>query len=238
MSLRYALVSDVGSLRERNEDSARAVPERGLFVVADGMGGHVGGDIASQLAVERFVETVLERPEPSGDEETSQVLLAAARAANAEVLRCAAERRLWGMGTTLTGALVRGRNVSLVHVGDSRAYLANQKLTQLTRDHTVVSMLVGSGILSESEAHLHPERHVLVQAVGTQIQVEPDVLHTRIPRSTSLLLCSDGLHDVVPPETILECTQTSDLQEAAAALIAAANACGGPDNITVILIAP
>jgi PPM family protein phosphatase len=238
VSLRYAVLSDVGSIRERNEDSARAVPERGLFVVCDGMGGHVGGDVASQLAVQRFVDAVLEKPEPNGNDEAAQLLLAAARVANTEVLRAAAERRLWGMGTTLTAALVRGRNVSIVHVGDSRAYFANQKLVQLTRDHTVVSMLVGSGILSEQEAHLHPERHVLVQAVGTQIQIEPDVVHARFPRSTSLLLCSDGLHDVVPAETMLACMQSSDLQKAAAALISAANACGGPDNITVALIAP
>jgi len=238
MSLRYALASDRGSVREGNEDSVRAVPDRSLFLVADGMGGHVGGEVASQVAADRFIEVVLEHPVPSRTRDEIAIMRAAMLAANDEVLKVAARQGLWGMGTTLTAALIRGRTATIAHAGDSRGYLAHRSLKQLTRDHTMVAMLVESGALTESESHLHPDRHVLIQAVGTQPDLEPDVFQVRIPRRAQLLLCTDGLHDVLPAPTLLACAQTPDLEAGVARLVEAANAHGGPDNITVVLVRP
>jgi len=234
--MRYALATDVGSLRENNEDRARALPEQGIFVVADGMGGHIAGEIASQVAVDGFVEAVTRQKRPRRIRDEVPLLAEAAQAANTAVVEAAESQGLIGMGTTLTGVIIRGRTVTLAHVGDSRAYLANRKIRLLTRDHTMAALLVHSGVLSEAEAMQHPDRHVLTQAVGTARHIEPDAFQVRMPRATQLLLCTDGLYDVVPEEEIRKLVRSGDLEHGARALIEAANANGGPDNITVILV--
>jgi len=238
VSLRYAVGSDVGSVRENNEDHVRVVPERGLFVVADGMGGHVAGEVASRVAVESFIEAVAKQPRPRRIKDEIAILEAAVHAANNAVMDTAQARGLIGMGTTLTAALIRGRTATIAHIGDSRAYLANDKLWMVTQDHTMAALMVQSGLLSEHDAAAHPERHVLTQAIGTGRTIEPDVFQTRLPRATRILLCSDGLYDVVPAIEILQLMQDPDLDATVPALIQAAKAHGGPDNITVVLIDP
>jgi protein phosphatase len=167
------------------------------------------------------------------------VLAQAMTDANQAVLRKAADHQLYGMGTTLTAVLIRGRMVSVAHVGDTRAYFVREDSLQvITRDHTVVGLMVQTGLLGEEEAHLHPDRHMLLQALGTQEAVEADVFQARIPGGTRILLSSDGLHDVVPAGEILQYACDPDLERAALGLIGAANAHGGPDNITVVLIEP
>jgi len=235
----HAHASDRGCVRENNEDHVRVVPERGLYVVADGMGGHVGGEVASALAVSHLVESVCARPRPRRLAEEAALLGEACLSANQAVLREATTRALHGMGTTLTAVLVRGRSVTVAHVGDSRAYFVKpHSLQAITRDHTIVALLVENGMLGAEEAHTHPDRHVLTQALGTSETIEPDIFQLRIPRDTRLLLSSDGLHDVVSSERIHELARGPDLEQAAAALIDAARQSGGPDNITVVLVEP
>ncbi len=237
--MRYQLLSDRGSERDNNEDFMGALPQRGLFVIADGMGGHVAGEVASHVSVERFLACVDKQPRPARIREECQVLAQAITAANDAVLRKSHEEGLHGMGTTLTAVLVRGRTAVLAHIGDTRAYFVRERsLRAITSDHTVVSLMVRSGLLDEEEAHEHPDRHILLQALGTQATLEPDVFLARIPLDSRILLSTDGLHDVVPSDEILKCARERSLEHAASSLIAAANARGGPDNITVVLIEP
>jgi PPM family protein phosphatase len=237
--MKYELASDRGAHRENNEDCVRAVPERRVFVLADGMGGHAAGEVASHVAVEAFVASIEKQPRPPRIRDECRVMAYAISAANEAVLRRADEPELHGMGTTLTAVLIRGRMATLAHVGDSRAYFVREdSLHLLTRDHTVVGLMVNSGLLAPEVAHLHPDRHVLLQALGTAELVSADIFQTRIPAGTRILLSSDGLHDVVPSDEILACARETRLDKAVESLVAAAIQHGGPDNITVALIQP
>lgn len=237
MSLRYALRSDTGRQRENNEDYAQALPEIGLFIVADGMGGHVAGEVASHLAVETVAAVFSRSPSPKLVRDDAPLLGEAMLAAHEAVTQRAEELELHGMGTTLTAVRVRGRMATIAHVGDSRAGLLRAgRLKPLTRDHTLVAMLVESGALQPEEAHRHPERHVLTQAVGPASPIEPDVTQTRLPRGSRLLLSTDGLHDIVDPDELIELASQPDLEVAVKSLVDRANDHGGPDNVTVILV--
>jgi protein phosphatase len=239
MSLRYAVASDCGRERDNNEDAARAIEELGLFVIADGMGGHVGGEVASRVAVETFVSFVKGHGSATGLADEVRLLSEALLEANTAVQHEAESRNLVGMGTTLTALRIRGQMATVCHIGDTRAYLVKDgQLEALTQDHTIVGLLVEEGLIGADDAKDHPERHMLTQAIGTQELIEPDVSQTRIPPSARLLLSTDGLHDVVPRAQMAELASGPDLEAAAQALIERANAQGGPDNITVILIEP
>lgn len=234
--MKWAIASDVGLERENNEDFARADPELGLFVIADGMGGHVGGEVASRVAVESAIEAVYNRSQ-SGATVNAEVVAQAVIEANTAVLEAARERRLTGMGTTLTLAQIRGRSLVLGHVGDTRAYLVTASGAEvLTTDQTVVSVLVQGGVISEAEASEHPERHILTQALGTDAEIDPEVVCVDLPGRGRLLLSSDGLHDLVSPAQLHELSRREDLDEAVAALIECAKGAGGYDNITAVLI--
>jgi protein phosphatase len=218
--------------RERNEDCAAARPERGIFAVADGMGGHVGGDVASRVAVEAALEALEASPVLDLDS-----LAHAIRRANRAVLEEASRRRLWGMGTTLTLACVAPGAVRIAHVGDSRAYLLQaRRVTRLTTDQTLVEQLVQQGILPRARAHRHPERHVLAQALGMESEIRPELLQTELPGGARLLLSTDGLHDQVGEPELAELASAPDLAACADALIRAANRSGGLDNATVLLV--
>jgi protein phosphatase len=239
MTTRWALATDVGLSRDNNEDSAIALPELDLFAVADGMGGHVAGEVASNVAIQTVIDAVQSSSsaENVGDEES--LLAAAICAANDSVVREAEARNLLGMGTTLTVARIRGRTAVISHVGDTRAYLVTRdEIRQLTTDHTVVALLVAAGKVAAEDAHIHPGGHVLTRAIGTQATIEPENTNARIPTGSRLLLSSDGLHDVISDAQIHALATQSDLAAAARALIDAANREGGPDNITALLVEP
>lgn len=239
MTARYALATDFGRERENNEDAAQALPDIGLFVIADGMGGHVAGEVASRIAIESVVNTIKGNGPTPDLADDARLLTESTLEANAAVLREAEERGLKGMGTTLTTLRIRSRTATVSHVGDSRVYfLKDGQLSALTRDHNIASLLVDQGLITAEDARNHPERHMLTQAVGTQEEVEPDMVQKRIPKNTRILLSTDGLHDVVPSEEIAEIAGGADLEAAAQTLIERANGYGGPDNITVILIDP
>ena len=237
MSLRYAIATDLGRERENNEDAALAVPELDLFVIADGMGGHLGGEIASHAAVESVVAYVKGHGPANNNESQLRILCEAALEANSTVLKEAERRDMFGMGTTLTALQIRGRTATIVHVGDTRvSLLKDGEVTLLTRDQNVATMLVDQGVISSDAAPLHPERHMLTQAVGTHDSVEPDLVQTRVPKDARILLSTDGLHDVIPGHEIAQIAANETLEGAVRGLIDKANEHGGPDNITVLLI--
>ena len=237
MRLRSFAGSDVGLARSGNEDSYFC--GRTVFAVADGLGGHQGGEVASAAAVEPLA--ALDGHGFADPGEAAEALAAAVRDANAVILeRAAGDPGLWGMGTTVTAAALAGeRHLQLAHVGDSRAYLLRDgSLEQLTTDHTVVGELVRRGRLTPEQAAIHPERSILTRAVGLDPRVPvdtPDPVELR--DGDQVLLCSDGLTEAVDDDRITELLSAgADGEAACRSLIDAANAAGGPDNITVVLL--
>ena len=229
--------SDVGRMRSGNEDSYFC--GQTVFAVADGLGGHQGGEVASAAAVEPLAR--LDGRRFTDPHEAAEGLANAIREANEAILdRAAGDPALYGMGTTVTAAAVAGdSSIQLAHVGDSRAYLVREgTLDQLTTDHTVVGELVRRGRLTPEQAAIHPERSILTRAVGLDPRVPvdlPDPLE--LQPGDQLLLCSDGLTEAVDDNRIAELLSTApDGQAACQSLIDAANDAGGPDNITVVLI--
>jgi serine/threonine protein phosphatase PrpC len=233
--LRYALRSDIGRLRDVNEDSGYAGPN--LLAVADGLGGHVGGEIASAAAIDAVRRLDERQYDGMAEGDLSNALWEAVQDANAKLRAIVeAEPTLTGMGTTLTVLLFGGRKLALAQIGDSRAYLLRDgELTQLTHDQTLVQALVDAGRISAEEAQAHPQRSLLLQALdGTEIAPQLDELPAR--RGDRYLLCSDGLTSVVGDNAIREVlARLADPAEAAQELIRQANDAGGPDNITCVI---
>ena len=230
--LRYAVRSDVGLLREGNEDSAYAGPR--LLAVADGMGGHAAGEVASALTIASMAE--LDSGQPSGDMLTA--LASAVTAANARLQeKIIANPAVEGMGTTLTALLWSDGHAAVCHIGDSRGYLLRQgELYQITHDHTLVQSLVDEGRISAADVSTHPQRSLLLRALDGRSAAEPDLsVHDAMP-GDRYLLCSDGLSGVVSDETLRDTLEAvADPEAATRELIDLANAGGGPDNITCIV---
>ncbi len=227
---RSAVVSDTGRRRRHNED--QYVCEPPLFAVADGMGGAQAGEVASGLAA-----AVLN--EADGEERGEERVAALIQEANRRVFqRSSEDEATSGMGTTMTVALVDGDTIAFGHVGDSRAYrVRGGTLEQLTDDHSLVGELVRSGRLSPEEAESHPQRSVITRALGTEPDVDVDTFTIEAEPGDVYLICSDGLTDMVSPRDLQELLvrKVDDLDAAARALVDAANAGGGEDNITVVL---
>jgi serine/threonine protein phosphatase PrpC len=230
MRLAVGSRTDIGRARKRNEDSF--LVREPLFAVADGMGGHRGGNVASAMAVE-----ALGRIDPAGM--SSDAILRAIETANHDILqRGDAERDLEGMGTTVTALLIDGEGGRIAHVGDSRAYrLRGGDLIQLTEDHTVVQEFVRQGRLSREDAERHPQRSMLMRALGVDDEVQIEDLAVDLRPGDRFLLCSDGLTGMLSEDGIaLVLGTTPDPQDAADRLVALANEAGGDDNITVIVV--
>jgi protein phosphatase len=231
MRLRVGAATDVGKVRTRNEDSY--LVDAPLYVVADGMGGHRGGDVASQLTVETLRDARPEWGPPGGE------LMEAVRNANRVVYdRSAADRELRGMGTTVTALQIAGEAGRIVHVGDSRAYLLRDgALQQLTQDHTLVQQMVDEGQLDAEDAERHPARHIMTRALGVEPQVQIDELTLDLHTGDRLLLCSDGLSGMLTSDDIQALLgRDSGAQETAEALVALAVERGGEDNVTVVVV--
>jgi protein phosphatase len=227
MRVAAGVATDIGQVREGNEDSF--LVEAPLYAVADGMGGHRGGEVASQLALET-VEARYGEGAPLED---------AVRSANAAVFeRSEADRAVAGMGTTITAVVVEPGSAHLVHVGDSRAYLLRAgSLRQLTEDHTLVQRMVTAGEITPAEAEVHPHRSVVLRALGTDAQVALDVQDVGLLEGDRLLLCSDGLTTMITEDQIAAIAgATPAPQDAADRLVRAANRAGGIDNITVVIL--
>lgn len=228
--LRYAARSDRGLVRANNEDSVYAGAR--LLALADGMGGHAAGEVASQLVIAALAH--LDDDEPGGD--LLGKLDAAVRAGNSAIAaQVEVEPELEGMGTTLTAILFAGNQLGLVHIGDSRGYLLRDgELTQITKDDTFVQTLVDEGRITPEEAHSHPQRSLIMRAL-TGHDVEPTLIMREARAGDRYLLCSDGLSDPVSEDTILEALQIPDVGESADRLIELALRGGGPDNVTVVV---
>jgi PPM family protein phosphatase len=250
MNLTAAGLSDVGRKRKGNEDSYHIDIERGLFIVADGMGGHVAGEVASRLAVDTIQEFMRVSDTDSEitwpfefDENLSEGgnrIQAAIQLANREIGRhMQSQEEHRGMGTTVVTAVVLDESCYIGHVGDSRAYLIRDgEIRQLTRDHTFVNDQVEKGFMSKAEAERHPARNILTRAVGSAEDLVVDLSETRLKPGDYVLLCSDGLSSMVEDLEILRVvTETNgNLEAACAGLVNLANEHGGWDNVTAVLI--
>lgn len=236
--MKISSATSVGCIRPLNEDSyfvSEPDSKTVLAVVADGMGGHNAGEVASGEAVGIIRKDVLSK---SG-ESAKDVLVNAIADANREIYEMSIQKqKLSGMGTTITACLADEKSVTAVQVGDSRLYLIRKdEITQITKDHSLVEMLVESGSITKEEARIHPQRNVITRAVGTDRTVEADVYEFIPEENDVLLLCSDGLVNMVDDESILSIIQSAEsLDDAAASLVSEAERAGGTDNITVILI--
>lgn len=228
--LRYAARSDRGLVRANNEDSVYAGAR--LLALADGMGGHAAGEVASQLVIAALAH--LDDDEPGGDL-LSKLDDAVHEGNSAIAAHVEMEPELEGMGTTLTAILFAGNRLGLVHIGDSRGYLLRDgELTQITKDDTFVQTLVDEGRITAEEAHSHPQRSLIMRAL-TGHEVEPTLIMREAREGDRYLLCSDGLSDPVSFETIQEALQIPDVAESADRLIELALRGGGPDNVTVVV---
>jgi protein phosphatase len=234
VALRYAARSDVGLVRSNNQDSAYAGPH--LLMVADGMGGHAGGDVASSVAVASFAPLDGESHGP--DDALDQLETALADARDEIIARSDADPELTGMGTTVLAILRAGNKLAMVHLGDSRGYLMRDSvLTQVTTDHTFVQHLVDIGRITPEEAEHHPQRSVVMRVLGDfDPEVTPDLSVREARPGDRWLLCSDGLSGFVSADTIEETMATIDDVDACAdRLVQLALRAGGGDNITVVL---
>lgn len=249
--------TEVGCVRERNEDAfvvanvstgerglrpGTTVQELGvgtvLVGVCDGMGGAAAGDLASKICAETIYDTLMAASPLADMTSVQEALLAAAGAANRAIASYArAHPAKRGMGTTMTAVLVFGHELFAVHVGDSRAYLRRgRSLTQLTTDHSVVGQMVATGQLTAEQARSYEHRNVLLQALGVQPVIQPEIVHVSLRAGDVLLLCSDGLTGPLEDPRILELMlKYQDPVRCCRALTEAACAAGGPDNITVAI---
>ncbi|GER65577.1 protein phosphatase [Weizmannia acidilactici] len=235
--------TDKGRVRQHNEDSGgifkNAEGDR-LAVVADGMGGHRAGDIASGMAVQYFKEE-FEKIGPIADAETAEAWLSETiRDVNTRLFEHAANHpECEGMGTTLVAAVCTNRFISIANIGDSRGYIFNENgFQQLTEDHSLVNELVKTGQISKEDAENHPHKNVILKALGTEAAISPDLKTIVFEENDYLLLCSDGLSNKVPTEVMKEVLEKDlPLERKAEMLVNAANENGGEDNITIALMA-
>ncbi|MGW2092457.1 PP2C family protein-serine/threonine phosphatase [Promicromonospora sukumoe] len=234
MTLRYAARSDVGLVRSNNQDSAYAGPN--LLVVADGMGGHAGGDVASALTIAALVG--LDRPDHSSDQSMSELERSIDRARQDLVDATTADPDLAGMGTTVTALLKSGNTLAMAHLGDSRAYLLRDgTLAQVTVDHTFVQHLVDTGRITPDEAESHPQRNVVMRVLGDfDLDLTPDLSIREAVPGDRWMLCSDGLSGFVPDDEVAEVLSTvPEPYDAVERLVSMSMRAGSTDNITVVV---
>lgn len=239
--MRSYCLTDIGKLRSMNQDFVYASQQpvgnlHNLFIVADGMGGHNAGDYASRCAVETMVDYIGNAKE----KKPIRLLSAAVQAANREVYKRSMEdRSLAGMGTTLVACTVMGDSLYVVNVGDSRLYIVEDEIDQITKDHSLVEEMVRNGQLEKEDARNHPDKNVITRAIGMRDRVQTDLFDVGLHEKDRCLLCSDGLTNMVEDEQILRIIrEAGSLEEAARELKDTANRNGGSDNISVILIEP
>ena len=241
-------ISDPGMVRERNEDALLLKPESGLAVLADGMGGHLAGEVASAMAVDIIGRSIVEaldaipgkgattrdrRPEDA-------IVVDAIQQANAAIYESACSRAEYsGMGTTVVVALFYDNKVCVAHVGDSRLYRYRaQQLEQLTEDHSMVQELLRRGLLSPEEARTSTNKNLVTRALGVEPLVQVDIVQQMVNKDDLYVLCSDGLSDVLPDSDIELLLQTlgRNLDDAVRQIVTEVNSKGGPDNVSVVLV--
>jgi protein phosphatase len=245
LGIEISSLSDLGCQREENEDYCsdwepaddRELDRKGhLAVVADGMGGHEGGQEASRIAV----ETIRKHYADVDSADPLSLLIGGFEQANTRIQQYAREHpALLGMGTTLTAVAIVGSHLFYAHIGDSRLYLVRDSMMErLTHDHSYVGRLVENGVISSTEAETHPQRHILTAALGTAPDILPDVpmQPLQLQSGDVLVLCTDGLWGLVPEAEILQAVSVNSPEKACRSLVAQARSRGGPDNITLQVI--
>jgi PPM family protein phosphatase len=237
LELEMAMATDVGRVRQRNEDEVRILPEAGAAILADGMGGHQAGDVASRLAIEVVAEEI-----ENSEQADEEALIRWIETANSAIRGVASTHSGYrGMGATIVVTVCRGEHLLFSHVGDSRLYrLWNNTLHQLTEDHTLVQQYINEGMISSSESRTWSGRNLLTKALGIEDSVDPVSGRATLRPGQSYLLCSDGLTEAVTDDHIAEVLSRPDhsAQAVVDTLVSMANANGGPDNISVALIRP
>ena len=234
-------ITDVGMVRQVNQDYVYTTdnplgPLPNLFVVADGMGGHQAGDYASKYTVE-----VLRRElKQSEEEDVEKALVSAIKTAHREIIKKASQDpHLKGMGTTVVVATIVNQMMYFANVGDSRLYLINQGITQLTKDHSLVEEMVRLGGIKPEEAKSHPDKNIITRAIGAKAEVDVDFYEHRLKRGDIILMCTDGLSNMVEDEELFHIVQGGrDIVEAGTSLVEAAKENGGTDNIGLVLTDP
>lgn len=234
-------ITDIGRKRKQNQDyvftSQRAIGNLpNLFIVADGMGGHKAGEYASKYTVETICNCI----ERSFEKNPTLILQKAIELANTHIRKKASEDiSLEGMGTTVVAATCLGRYLQVANVGDSRLYIVNEEIRQITRDHSKVEELVRVGVLDRAAARNHPEKNIITRAIGANDTIEADFFTEELTAGDIVLMCSDGLTNMLEDEEILDILGgEGELEDKARRLVEAANVHGGRDNISVILIEP
>lgn len=240
--MKSCCVTDVGQKRTMNQDFVYASEEPignlpNLFVVADGMGGHKAGDFASRYTVEVILKSVRTNREKN----PIKIIRMAIETANAKVLQKAkADENLSGMGTTVVAATVVNHYIYVANVGDSRLYLIRDKIRQITKDHSLVEEMVRIGEINREQARNHPDKNIITRAVGVRNRVSIDFFDMKLEKEDIILMCSDGLSNMIEDEEIEKIIKDGrdDLPEIALELVERANRNGGKDNIAVVLIEP
>ena len=239
--MKYYSMTDVGRKREINQDYVFATdkpvgPFPNLLVVADGMGGHKAGDFASKYTVNVLCQEL----EKSSTDKPEEILNRIVGIANNELIRVAhTDVKLEGMGTTLVAATIIGNTLYFANVGDSRLYLINDKIRQLSKDHSLVEEMVRLGGIKAEEAKHHPDKNIITRAIGVKNDVEADIYEYRLKKGDMILMCTDGLSNMVEDEDMFDIVKGArDIVEAVEMLIDKANSNGGRDNIGVVLAEP
>lgn len=233
-------ITDIGEKRRVNQDYVYCEDKAigilpNLFIVADGMGGHNAGDYASRFCVESFTQRIRE-----GNQTSPIALIETALAETNEALRCKAQEQseLEGMGTTFVVATIFGNEMFVANIGDSRLYVIGKEIRQITEDHSLVEAMVKTGELDRDEARIHPNKNIITRALGANITVEPDFFEVTLEEGDVVLMCSDGLTNMLEDETIERIIRenSNDPEYAAETLVKCANDNGGKDNIAVVII--
>ena len=239
--MKISSLTDIGNTREMNQDylysSEESVGKRpNLFLVADGMGGHKAGEFASRYVVEHIVRSI----KGSKEEEAVRILSESIETANRKLKEYAdAHQQMRGMGTTIVAAVIQGRTLLMANVGDSRLYIVGDEITQVTQDHSLVQEMVRLGQMDPQSAKNHPDKNIITRAVGVSEKVKIDIFERQLRAGEYIILCSDGLTNMVEDSVILQILHgAGSLSDKAERLIELANKNGGKDNITVIIIEP
>ena len=239
--MKISSLTDIGNTREMNQDYLYSSEESvgklpNLFLVADGMGGHKAGEFASRYVVEHIVRSI----KGSKEEEAVRILSESIETANRKLKEYAdAHQQMRGMGPTIVAAVIQGRTLLVANVGDSRLYIVGDEITQVTQDHSLVQEMVRLGQMDPQSAKNHPDKNIITRAVGVSEKVKIDIFERQLRAGEYIILCSDGLTNMVEDSVILQILHgAGSLSDKAERLIELANKNGGKDNITVIIIEP
>ena len=240
----YYGLTDVGKIRKNNEDSffVKAYDDKHMLaIVADGMGGYKGGKRASSIAVEiisEYVEKLLPDILTYTERKLKQTLIKAIKAAKKAIYENAVNSKEFsGMGTTLVVCFISGGKLYALNAGDSRLYIVNSSITQVTKDHSYVGELLEMGVISEQQAQHHPQKNIITRALGTEADIDIDIYTEKLSKTDSVLLCTDGLTNMLDDETIITVINSNeDISAVTETLVDEAKKSGGSDNITVVMI--